>query len=121
MQKEIQTRLPLTEPMFFVLAALADGDKHGWGILKDVEDLTQGRVSLSPGTLYGIIKRLLEWEWIAESEQRPPQRWDDRRRKYYRLTDQGREAAQAEARRLQGAVDLARGKHLLRAPKGGPA
>ncbi|HSR70234.1 MAG TPA: PadR family transcriptional regulator [Acidobacteriota bacterium] len=113
--------LPLTEPVFYLLAALADGDKHGWGILKEVEDLTEGRVSMSPGTLYGIIKRLLEQEWIAESEQRPPQRWDDRRRKYYRLTEQGRQVAQAEARRLQEAVKLARGKQLLPVAEGGPA
>jgi DNA-binding PadR family transcriptional regulator len=106
--------LPLTPALFHVLVALADGDKHGYAILKDVADRTAGEVRLSTGTLYGIIKRLLADGLIVESASRPAPARDDERRRYYRLTVFGRQVAHAEAGRLERMLDLVRAKSLLR-------
>jgi DNA-binding PadR family transcriptional regulator len=100
----------LTPAMFNVLLALADGDKHGYAILKEVPEI-------GTGTLYGIIKRLLADGLISETERRPAFDHDDQRRRYYRLTAAGREAAVAEATRLSALVARARSKRLLRALK----
>jgi DNA-binding PadR family transcriptional regulator len=99
--------LPLTPAAFHVLLALADGPKHGYLIMKDVEDRTGGEVRLSTGTLYGLIKRFLDDELIIEM------RADDDRRRPYRLTAFGREVAEAEAGRLEKMVRAARGVKLL--------
>ena len=99
--------LPLTPAAFHVLVALADGPKHGYAILKDVEDRTAGDVRLSTGTLYGLIKRFLDDELIVET--RP----DDDRRRPYKLTAFGRDVAEAEAERLERMVSAARGVRLL--------
>jgi len=104
---------PLTPALFHVLLALADGEKHGYAVLKEVRRRTSGRVKLSAGTLYAIIKRGLADGWIAESDERPDPALDDERRRYYRLTDHGRRAAVAEAERLQEIVGMARDKNLL--------
>ena len=108
---------PLTPAMFNVLLALADGDKHGYAILKEVEEQTNGEVQLSTGTLYGIIKRLLTDGWIVELRNRPALENDDQRRRYYRLTETGREVAIAEARRLEKLIARARSKRLIKALK----
>jgi DNA-binding PadR family transcriptional regulator len=105
--------LPLTPAMFHVLVALADGDKHGYAIMKEVEQRTGGSVTLSAGTLYGIIKRLVNDGMIEESRRRPAAARDDERRRYYRLTAFGREVAVAEAERLEQALGLARAKRLV--------
>jgi DNA-binding PadR family transcriptional regulator len=106
--------LTLTPAMFQVLLALGDEEKHGYAILKDVEDQTSGEVRLSTGTLYAIIKRLLSEGAIKECRNRPPANEDDQRRRYYRLTPAGRELAVAEAERMERLVATARAKHLLR-------
>ena len=108
---------PLTPAMFNVLLALADGDKHGYAILKEVEEQTSGEVQLSTGTLYGIIKRLLTDGWIVEVRNRPAVENDDQRRRYYRLTDAGRKIAVAEACRLEKLIARARSKRLIKALK----
>lgn len=105
--------LPLTPAMFHVLAALADSEKHGYAILKDVAMQTQNEVRLSAGTLYGIIKRLLAEGMIAESSERPAPELDDSRRRYYRLTDWGRQVVTAEAERMERVIAMARVKRLL--------
>jgi len=104
---------PLTPAMFHVLLALAGDDLHGYAILKEVALRTGGEVQLSTGTLYGIIKRLLSDGLIVERRERPATR-DDERRRYYRLTPQGREVAAAEAERLERVVALARARRLLK-------
>jgi len=104
---------PLTAAMFHVLLALAGDDLHGYAILKEVDLRTDGEVKLSTGTLYGIIKRLLNDGLIIERRERPSAH-DDERRRYYRLTPQGREVAAAEAARLEKVVALARSRHLLK-------
>jgi DNA-binding PadR family transcriptional regulator len=107
---------PLTPAMFNVLLALAGEDLHGYAILKEVAEQTAGEVQLSTGTLYGIIKRLLAEGLIVELRRRPVEN-DDARRRYYHLTDAGREVAVAEARRMEKLVARARTKQLIRALK----
>jgi DNA-binding PadR family transcriptional regulator len=109
--------LPLTPAMFHVLLSLSDSDRHGYAILKEVADRTAGEVTLSTGTLYGLIKRLLADGLIVEVRRRPsahPSAKNDERRKYYRLTDFGRQVVTAEARRLQQLVASAWDKRVLR-------
>lgn len=115
--RDPQPYLPLTEPMFHILLSLADGDKHGYAILKDVARRTEGKVEFSTGTLYGIIKRLVSEGMIAKSAFRPAPAEDDDRRRYYRLTPFGRQVAIAEAERLEKIVALARAGKLLRGPE----
>ena len=108
---------PLSPAMFHVLMALADGEKHGYAIIKEVAGLTGERVRLSAGTLYGIIKRLLADAMIVESARRPAVPLDDERRRYYRLTKYGQEVARAEASRLAQVLALARAKKLYEEPE----
>ena len=100
--------LPLTPALFHVLLSLADGQKHGYAVLKEVELRTSGAVCLSTGTLYGIIKRLLADGMIRESAT-----GSDERRRAYRLTAFGRKVALAEAERLRDLVAAAQAKKLL--------
>jgi DNA-binding PadR family transcriptional regulator len=112
MKKEAQYS-PISPAVFHILMALADGEKHGYGIMKDVEQQTNSVFRMGPGTLYGSIKRMLSTGLIEESGERPDAELDDERRRYYRLTGVGRSVAIAEADRLAMAVRLAKRKHLL--------
>ena len=103
--------------MFHILLALADGEKHGYAILKEVARRTSDKVRLSAGTLYGNLSRLETAGMIAESASRPAASLDDERRRYYRLTELGRAVTIAEAERMQEAVSQARAKNLFRKPK----
>jgi DNA-binding PadR family transcriptional regulator len=105
--------LPLTAALLHVLLSLADGDKHGYAIIKEVHDRTNGEVTLGAGTLYSMLKRLLADGLVVESGERPDPHLDDERRRYYRLTPFGREVAIAEIRRLEALVSQARQKHLV--------
>jgi DNA-binding PadR family transcriptional regulator len=105
---------PLTPSMFHVLLALAGDDLHGYAILKEVELRTGGKVRLSTGTLYGIIKRLLNDGLIVELRSRPAESEDDERRRYYRLTPQGRQVATSEAERMDEILSIARSRNLLK-------
>ncbi len=100
-------------PMFQVLLALADGDKHGYAIIKEVRRRTDGDVPLSAGTLYALIKRLLAEGMILESDERPDPSLDDERRRYYRLAPFGRAVAMAEVQRLESIVEQAHAKRLF--------
>jgi DNA-binding PadR family transcriptional regulator len=104
----------LTPAEFQVLLALADGEKHGYAIGKEVAERTEHHVQLRAATLYTVIKRLLENGFIDESAARPDPELDDERRRYYRLTPQGRKAAEAEALRLEATARQARVKLRLR-------
>lgn len=106
--------VPLTPAMFHVLLALAGDDLHGYAILKEVELRTGGKVRLSTGTLYGIIKRLLNDGLIVELRSRPANSDDDERRRYYRLTPQGRQVAAEEAERMDEVLSIARSRNLLK-------
>ena len=109
----------LSTAMFHILLALADGQKHGYGIMREVEE--RHAVTLGPGTLYGAIKRMLEVGLIGEAKERPDPMLDDQRRRYYRLTPAGHAAAAAEAARLEGLVSQARAKQLLPDPRPEPS
>ncbi len=109
--------LPLTPAVLHVLLSLADEERHGYGIMREVEARTGGETRLGPGTLYGSIKRMLAEGLIEESDERPDPALDDQRRRYYRITDFGRRVAGAEAQRLQDLVNAARARRLLPAPK----
>lgn len=105
--------LPLTPAVLHILLALADGERHGYGIMKEVEGRSGGEVRLGPGTLYGAIKRMVADGLIEESGERPDPEMDDQRRRYYRITDFGRRVGGAEAERLRSLVITAREKKLL--------
>jgi len=104
---------PLTPAVFNILLSLADGEKHGYGIMLEVEANTNGQVIMGPGTLYGSIKRMLKADLIEESDERADPEMDDQRRKYYRLTNLGRRALRMEAERLASQVMIARAKNIL--------
>jgi DNA-binding PadR family transcriptional regulator len=112
--------LPLTPAALNVLLALADGERHGYGIMLEVKERTGGRVRLGPGTLYGAIKRLKEGGVIEESGGRTDTEADDERRRYYRLTGFGGEVLAAEVARLDGLVRAARRKGAFPASKPSP-
>ena len=111
--RDPQNFLPLTPAFFNILLALANGEKHGYAIMQEVVAQTGGKLNLGPGTLYGAIKRLLEDDFIEESDERPDPAHDDERRRYYRLTEFGKRVAAAEAARLDELVGLARSRRLL--------
>jgi DNA-binding PadR family transcriptional regulator len=108
--------LPLTPAVFHVLLALAGGERHGYAIMQEVAESTNGQIKMGPGTLYGTVKRLLEAQLIEESDERPDPHLDDERRRYYRLTGVGEKVVKAEARRYAEIVEIARGKKLIRKP-----
>ena len=105
--------LPLTPAVFHVLLALAGGERHGYAIMQEVNESTEGQIKMGPGTLYGTVKRLLEAQLIEESDERPDPHLDDERRRYYRLTGVGEQVVKAEARRYADVVTIARGKKLI--------
>lgn len=98
---------------FEILLTLADGERHGYAIMREVADRTDGAVRLGPGTLYGSLKRLLESGLVAEGAERPDPELGDDRRRYYRITDRGMAVARLEARRLEAMVRAARAKRLI--------
>jgi DNA-binding PadR family transcriptional regulator len=108
-----QDLLPLPTAVFHILIALADRDRHGYSIMRDVSARTQGRVQLSAGTLYSSIRRMLEQGLIEELSKSPDPSSTDERRRYYRLTRFGRRAAAAEVERLKALVQQARATGLV--------
>lgn len=103
----------VTPAEFHILLALVDQDRHGYAVMQQVSADSEGRIRLGPGTLYGAIKRLLDYGYIREVDSRVDPELDDARRKYYRLTPAGRAAAIAEAERLAGLVRLAQTRQII--------
>jgi DNA-binding PadR family transcriptional regulator len=108
-----ESLLPLTPATFQILLALADAERHGYGIMQEVAGRSGGAVRLGPGTLYGSLKRLLDGGLIEERAERADPALGEERRRYYRITDYGLAVARAEARRLDAAVAAARQKKLI--------
>jgi DNA-binding PadR family transcriptional regulator len=104
---------PLSAPVFQILLSLADEELHGYAIIQDVAARTGGEVRLTASTLYAAVKRLLDSGWIEELAERPSVERDDARRRYYRLTPRGLDAARSEARRVERLAAMARAKRLL--------
>ena len=113
MSNDPQNLLPLTPTVFHMLLALADGEKHGYGIMKAVEQETQGQMQIRTGSLYGAIQRMIESRLIKETNERPDPELDDERRRYYGLTDFGRRVLTAEAARIAQAMTVIQVKHIL--------
>lgn len=108
-----ESHLPLTPAAFQILVALVDRERHGYAIMREVAERTDGAVRLGPGTLYGSLKRMLERGLIEEGGERADPEMGDERRRYYRITEFGLSVARAEARRLEGMVRAARQKKLI--------
>ena len=110
---DIARLLPLTPTAFHILLALAGGERHGYALLHEIATATAGQFRLGPGTLYRSLKQLLGLGLIEHSDVRPDPALDDERRRYYRLTERGRRAAQLEALRLARLVREAEARRLL--------
>ena len=108
---DFDSQLPLSPAVFHILLALADEEQHGYAIMRDIEDRTDGVVRVGPGMLYGSIKWLVADGFIEEAAAKG--KAEDERRKYYRLTPEGRGLLKAEASRLEAAVGLARSRRVL--------
>lgn len=117
---EPESLLPLTPAVFHILLALANGERHGYGIMQEIAATTDGQIRIGPGTLYRSIKQMLAAGMIEESDERPDPTLDDERRRYYRLTGFGRRVAQAEAVRLARLVREAEARRLLPETSGMP-
>ncbi len=105
---------PMTPVAFEILLALADEQRHGYAVMRQIEDRTGGKMSVHPGTLYRTISRLVDEELIDELDERQDPRMDDQRRRYYAITSLGRQVAIAELSRLESQVGAARAKLLGR-------
>ena len=112
-ERSPEALLPLTPAVFHILLTLADGERHGYGIMQEIAARTNGMMRMGPGTLYGSIKRMLTDGLIEAAEERPDPELDDERRRYYRLTDFGQRVVEAEALRLEQIVRLAHAKKIL--------
>jgi DNA-binding PadR family transcriptional regulator len=110
MGKKKAPQAPLTPAVLHILLALSTGERHGYGIMKQVQADSQGRTKMGPGTLYGTMGRMMEAALIRESDKRVDPDMDDERRIYYELTGAGRAALQAELKRYRGVVALAEGR-----------
>ena len=104
---------PLTPAVFHILLALSSGERHGYGIMKQVEADTQSKVTMGPGTLYGSLKRMLDAGLVRESDKRVDPEMDDQRRIYYQITGMGAEALAAELERYQRIVTIAQQRKLF--------
>jgi DNA-binding PadR family transcriptional regulator len=98
--------IPLSTPVFQVLISLNERDLHGYGIIQDIAGRTDGDVVLSTSTLYGAIQRMMRDGLVQQSEIRPDPQLEDERRRYYRITDFGREVARGEARRIEKLAEM---------------
>jgi DNA-binding PadR family transcriptional regulator len=110
--RKLRDQLPLSPLVFHVLVALADGDKHGYAIIKEVRRRTDGEVEIGASSLYAVLRRLLGDGLVLETDERPDPALDDERRRYYRLTKFGRDVAAAELRRLESMIQQARAKRI---------
>ena len=104
---------PLTPAVFHILLALSNGERHGYGIMKQVESDSQGKVTMGAGTLYGSLKRMLDAGLVKESDKRVDPEMDDERRIYYQITGVGAKALAAELDRYKRIVTLAQEKKLF--------
>jgi DNA-binding PadR family transcriptional regulator len=110
---DLHKRLPLSPAAFWILLVLKGGEKHGYAILREVSEQSANAVKLLPGTLYNLLKRMLDEGWIEELDKPSDSAQADERRRYYRLTGIGAEIVRLEAERLAGLVRAARRHGLL--------
>jgi DNA-binding PadR family transcriptional regulator len=111
----IDDLLPLKPVEFLVLLVLMDGERHGYGIVRDIVERTDGRTRPLPGNLYAVLGRLMDSGLLAESSRRPAKEMDDERRRYYRITQLGRRALAADAERMKNLVGQVEAHELIKA------
>lgn len=109
---DIDSYLPLPASAMHIIVALAGGEKHGYAIMRDIEELSAGSVRMGPGTLYGSIKRMIDQNLVQEVDERPDPALDDERRRYYRLTGLGQRVGAAEQARLTALLNAAQLRQL---------
>jgi DNA-binding PadR family transcriptional regulator len=112
----IELLLPLSLPVFHILLALTEGERHGYALKRAIVQRTNGKLNLGSGALYGSINKMLEQGLIEESDERPDSHLDDERRRYYRITQFGRRVADVEVARLRDLVRLAESRLQLPEP-----
>lgn len=117
-ETDIARYLPLNPRDYLILFALTGGERHGYGLIKDVEEQTGGEVRLDPANLYRSMKRLLKEGFVRESARRRAPDAGDERRRYYAITKLGRRVVQAEATRLDHLATLARSRNLVSRKEG---
>ena len=110
--EDIAGFLPLPASVMHIIVAVSGSDMHGYAIMREVEELSAGAVTMGPGTLYGSIKRMIDQGLVVETERRPDPALDDERRRYYRLTDLGHRVGSAENTRLRRLVSAADARQL---------
>ncbi|HEV3259855.1 MAG TPA: helix-turn-helix transcriptional regulator [Gemmataceae bacterium] len=121
MKDDILAFLPLTHTELQILLALAGGERHGYAIMQEIIEQTEGRLRVGPGSLYGTIKRLLATALIIETAERSDPNLNDERRRYYKMTEFGRKVLAAEIRNLEQVVELARAKRVYPRARTSPA
>jgi len=109
---DVQAFLPLPASAMHIIVALAEGEKHGYAIMRDVDQLSDGAVRMGPGTLYGSLKRMIDQGLLEESDARPDSTLDDERRRYYVLTELGQRVGAAEHARLSRLLSAAQVRRL---------
>ncbi len=109
---DIDSYLPLPASAMHIIVALAAGERHGYAIMRDIDELSAGSVTMGPGTLYGSLKRMIGQGLVEETDERPDPVLDDERRRYYRLTALGQRVGAAEQARLTGLLDAAQRREL---------
>jgi DNA-binding PadR family transcriptional regulator len=112
--RSVERLLPLKPKVLHVLLALADGPRHGYSVMQEVAERTDGQVRLWPAALYALLRDLQKSDFILESDDRPSAKEDDERRRYYALTPLGKRVLDGEVRRLEVIVKQARASHALR-------
>ena len=112
-ERDPESALPLKPVDLLVLMTLARGERHGYGIVSDIAEQTEGRIKLVPGNLYAVLQRLGGKKLLEETDRRPAPDLDDRRRRYYAITAFGRQVVAAEARRLRSLVGAAEAMDLI--------
>jgi DNA-binding PadR family transcriptional regulator len=115
--RSVDRMLPLKPKVLHILLAVADGPRHGYSIMQEVLERTDGQVRLWPAALYGSLRELEKLDLIAESDERPAAEDDDERRRYFAITPHGKRVLGAEVRRLEAIVQRARASRALRKPQ----
>ena len=112
--RSVERLLPLKPKVLHILLAVADGPRHGYSIMQEVGERTDGKVRLWPAAMYGLLRELEKADFIVESDNRPAAGQDDERRRYFALTPLGKRVLEAEVRRLEAIIDHARSSRALR-------
>ena len=115
--RSVDRLVPLKPKVLHILLAVADGPRHGYSIMQEVLERTEGQVRLWPAALYGTLRELAALDLIAESDDRPAADQDDERRRYFAITAYGKRVLDAEVRRLEAIVQHARASRALRKPQ----